>query len=117
MSQPFRVAKLLSDEHWPAFHTLALDTRTTVDDLHGWLAEHGYRVSRGAVHNYPRYCRRGLLFDLRAKLGTRSDGALRRQLAAWAARLSGVGLMSVVFQAAFLATVEGTRRRGPSKGL
>ncbi len=116
MSQPFRVAKLLRDEHWPAFHALALDTLTTIDDLHGWLRDHGYQVSRGAVHNYARYCRRGVLFDLRRQLGGRSDAELRRQLAAWAENLSGEALTSLAFQAAFLATVE-ARSGGAKKGI
>lgn len=115
MSRNFKVGQLLTDAQRSAFNALAVDGRSSIDDLHAWLLDRRHQISRGAVHNYVRDQRRGGLAALRRQLEVRSDPELRRKVAAWTRELSGRDLVSVAFLAAFLAA-SGTRRGGTTKG-
>lgn len=54
MARHFKIDDVLSDEHRQEFERFARLNRTTIDELGEWLTGHGYRISRGAVHNWKK---------------------------------------------------------------
>jgi hypothetical protein len=116
MGRQYRIAKLLSTEDRETFRAMALEEGiVTIEGLHKWLLDRGYKVSHGAVYNYARHCRRGGLGLMQRQFGGQSDAQLRKKLAAWARQLTGTELASVAFLAAFHAEAR-TRRAGQTKG-
>src|SRR5688500_2177399 len=85
MGRQFQISRLLSAADREAFRALALNEGiTTIQALHAWLTERGYKVSHGAVYNYAKHCRSGFLASMRRQFDTRSDAELRKMLATWA---------------------------------
>lgn len=77
MARHFRIDDLLSDEHHQEASSLAVKRSTTVDQLWAWLRQRGYKVSRGAVHNWMRSAKQAasdpsakLRSELHAKIET-----------------------------------------------
>jgi hypothetical protein len=115
MGRQFQISRLLSEEDRETFRALALNEGiTTIQALHAWLTERGYKVSHGAVYNYAKHCRKGFLASMRRQFDTRSDAELRKMLATWARHLTGAELVSVAFLAAFHAEAKALRE-GQSK--
>jgi len=102
MSLPFAIERRLSLAHLKLFQASCDDPRMTVSNLHKWLGNQGYKISRSAVGNYRRHRRDTTLFRLRPMVGVGCDADARRALHAWTKELSGDDLTRLVLFTAFL---------------
>jgi hypothetical protein len=116
MSQKFTITAQLSDEHWEPFHQFLADRRTTIDRAQKWLADRGYKISRGAVHRYMRLWAEGS-----PKVGTWpwQDSAgmaeARRRINGHCLRLGEWELMVIAHLAGLLAG-KGSRTKRCAQG-
>lgn len=52
MSRHFKVHELLDERELEDLRAYAREPARTIDEVHTWLLERGYTLSRGAVHNW-----------------------------------------------------------------